>query len=138
MRLANDGFHQRKNMAPKSQLTPFPDTKISETFLHFAEPLLIEIGPDATEYQMEIALKFAFTVWNAVVYETTLGETRFLDMLREAMASQPELAASIEQMIARKRSLFDDDLRAVGQFKLTRKDGELRLWAEARNPYPSN
>ena len=125
-------------MPRKSQLTPFPDTKISETFLHFAEPLLIELGPDATEYQMEEALKVAFTVWNAVVYETANGETRFLDMLREAMAPRPELAEPIEQMIARKRSLFGDDHRVVGQFKLTCKDGELRLWAEARDPKPSN
>ena len=41
-------------------------------------------------------------------------------------------------MIARKRNLFGDDHRVVGQFKLTRKKGELRLWAEARDPKPSN
>ena len=70
--------------------------------------------------------------------EVFYGETRFLNMLREAMAPRQELAESIEQMIARKRSLFGDDHRAVGQFKLIRKDGELRLWAEARNPKPSN
>ena len=125
-------------MPRKSQLTHFPDRKISETFLHFAEPLLVGLEPDVTEHQMEVALKVAFTVWNAVVYETALGETRFLDMLRESMAPRPELAEPIEQLIARKRSLFGDDHRVVGQFKLTRKDGELRLWAEARNPMPSN
>jgi len=125
-------------MPRKSQVTHFPDTKISETFLRFAEPLLVGLGPDATEYQMEETLKVAFTVWNAVVYEAANGETRFLDMLRESMAPRPELAEPIEQMIARKRNLFGDDHRVVGQFKLTRKDGEVRLWAEARDPRPSN
>lgn len=43
-------------MPRKSQVTHFPDTKISETFLCFAEPLLVGLGPDATEYQMEEAL----------------------------------------------------------------------------------
>ena len=125
-------------MSRKSQLTHFPDTKISETFLHFAEPLLAGLGPGATEHQMEEALKVAFTVWNAVVYETANDDTRFLDMLRESMAPRSELAMGIEQMIARKRSLFGDDHRVVGQFKLTRKGGEVRLWAEARDPKPSN
>jgi len=125
-------------MSQKSQLTDFPDRKISETFLHFAEPLLELIGPEATEHDMEEALKIAFTVWNAVLYETANGETRFLDMLRESMMSEPQLAAVVGQLIARKRSLFGDDHRVVGQYKLTCKDGELRLWAEARTPWAAN
>ena len=125
-------------MSRKSRRTHFPDTKISETFLRFAEPLWVGLGPEATEHQMEEALKVAFTVWNAVVYESANDDTRFLDMLRESMAPRPELATGIEQMIVRKRSLFGDDHRVVGQFKLTRKDGEVRLWAEARDPKPSN
>ncbi|OHB67320.1 MAG: hypothetical protein A2V70_09915 [Planctomycetes bacterium RBG_13_63_9] len=129
---------RRNRMPRKSQLTHFPDTKISETFLHFAEPLLVSLGPDATNHQMEQVLKVAFTVWNAVVYETANGETRFLDMLRESISPEPEMAVAIEQLIVRKRSLFGEDHRVVGQYKLTRKDGELRLWAEARNPMPSN
>ena len=52
----------------------FPDRKISETFLHFAEPLLEPLGPHATEEQENQALKIAFTVWNAVVYESANGD----------------------------------------------------------------
>ena len=125
----------KKKQSPlESQLTKYPDKKISETFLQFAEPLLIGAPPSATEHQVEEALKVAFTVWNAVVYKDANGETRFLDMLRESMASEPQLAAVVEQLIVRKRSLFADDYRVVGQYKLTRKEGELRLWAEARTP----
>jgi len=48
--------------------------------LHYAEPLLDALGPDATDDQMEQPLKIAFTVWNAVVYETVNGDRHFLDM----------------------------------------------------------
>lgn len=78
-------------MPRKSPLSRYPDRKISETFLHFAEPLLQGLGPDATKHQMEEALKIAFTVWNAVVYATIRGETKYLDMLRESMAPEPQL-----------------------------------------------
>jgi len=77
-------------------------------------------------------------MWNAVVYEAANGDTRFLEMLRESMAPRPGPAGLIEQMIAQKRNLFGDDHRVVGQFKLARKAGELHLWAEARDPKPSN
>ena len=79
-------------MPRNSPLSYYPDRKISETFLHFAEPLLQGLGPDATKHQMDEALKIAFTVWNAVVYEMANGETRFLDMLRESMAPRPDQA----------------------------------------------
>jgi len=125
-------------MPRKSQLKHFPDRKISETFLEFAQPLLLMLGPDATEEQMEAPLKLAFTAWNAVVYEVANGDTRFLDMLHELTAAEPEVTAIMEQMIARKRNLYADDYRVIGQFKLTRKNGEVRLWAEARDPKPSN
>jgi hypothetical protein len=96
------------------------------------------LGPNATDYQMEQALKVAFTVWNAVVYETVNGETRFIEMLRNSMVPEPQLAALAEQLIARKRSLFGDDHRLVGEYKFFYKDGERRFRAEARDPRSSN
>ena len=83
---------------------------------------------------MEEAFKIAFTVWNAVVYETANGETRFINTLRESTSHRPELALFIGQLIFRKHNLFGDDHRLIGRYKLIRKDGELRLRAEARDP----
>jgi len=125
-------------MPQKPQLTNYPEKKISETFLQFAEPLLEPLGPDATTDQMEQSLRIAFTVWNAVVYETVNGETRYIDMLHDLTAQAPEIAAVASHMIARKRRHFGDDHMLVGEFKLTRKGDELNLWAEARDPRPSN
>ena len=121
---------------PKSRIN-FPDRKISETFLEFAEPLLVPLGPRATEQEMNSALQIAFTVWNAVVYETVNDDTHYLDMLEDLTAGQPEVLTLINELIDRKRRLFGNDHRLVGQFKLTLKNGELNLWAEARDPTPA-
>jgi hypothetical protein len=121
----------------KKPRTGFPDRKISETFLHFAEPLLDGLGPHATDDQMEQSLKIAFTVWNAVVYEAVNGETRYIDMVRESTRDDPEVARVIAFLIARKHNRFGHDHRLIGEFKLTYRDGQRRLWAEARDPRPS-
>jgi len=42
--------------------------------------------------------------------------------------------ALIEQMITRKRDMFSDDNRLIGEYRVTQKKGEWRLWAEARDP----
>lgn len=112
----------------------FPDRKISETFLHFAEPLLSGLGPKATDDQMNEALKIAFVVWNSVVYDTVNGETKLVDQLRQSTLHDPDMALFIAQLIFRKHNLFGDDHRLVGEFKLTRTNGELNLRAEARGP----
>lgn len=121
-------------MARNPQPLTFPDRKISETFLDFAEPLLSGLGPKATDDQMNEALKIAFVVWNSVVYDTVNGETRLVDQLRQSTSHDPDMSLFIAQLIFRKHNLFGDDHRLVGQFKLTRKNGELNLRAEARDP----
>lgn len=40
-------------MAKSKPMLKYPDRKISDTFLQFAEPLLDAFGPNVTEAQME-------------------------------------------------------------------------------------
>lgn len=122
---------------PKSRIK-IPDRKISETFLEFAEPLLVPLGPRATEDEMNQALQIAFAVWNAVVYETANDDTHCLRMLQELTAGQPEAVALVNHLIERKRHQFGNDHRLVGDFKLTIQEGELNLRAEARDPTVPN
>jgi len=112
----------------------FPDRKISETFLEFAEPLLEKEGAPPTAQEAERVLQLASTIWNSVVYDTVHGNTEWVTRLRNQIAGHPPLEALIEQMILRKQSLFGHDLRLVGEFKILEKDGEWRLRAEARAP----
>ena len=41
--------NQEVNMAKSKPTLKYPDRKISDTFLQFAEPLLDAFGPNATE-----------------------------------------------------------------------------------------
>ena len=91
---------ENDTMAKSKRTLKFPDRKISETFLHFAEPLLEPLGPFATQEQENQALQIAFTVWNAVVYDAANGDTHFLTMLQDLTGGQPEVAALVAFMIS--------------------------------------
>jgi hypothetical protein len=92
------------------------------------------LGKDVTKYQVEQVLKIAFTAWNAVVLDTVKSNTQYVTQLRELTAEDPMSSALIEQMISRKQNMYSGDHRMIGEYKLTRKSGEWRLWAEARDP----
>jgi hypothetical protein len=111
--------------------------KISETFLDFAAPLLDPLGAEATEHEMENALKIAFTVWNAVVFDAVDRSSRWVDQLRNLAGHDPRVWAVVEQLVARKKSLFGNDQRLIGEYQLYRQHGELPLRAEAKQPNPS-
>ena len=125
-------------MARPGTRPKFPTRKISATFLEFAEPLLAPLGADASVQQMEGALQIAFTVWNAVVYDAVQRGDHWVSQVRRLAkdAPDPGVLMLVEQMIARKRHLFGDDQRLIGKYEFVRSDGELRLWTEARSPYP--
>ena len=112
----------------------FPDTKISETFLRFAAPLTESLGPEITKDQFEKALKIAFTVWNAVVYDAVAGNDQFITSVRGLTSGDPMTAALIEGLIRRKEVEFGDDGRLIGEFTLRQQNGEWNLRAEARSP----
>jgi hypothetical protein len=123
-------------MARAKTHAKFSNRKISETFLDFAEPLLAPLGAEATEHEMEEALKIAFTVWNAVVFDAVNRNSRWVDQLRDLAGQDPSVRAVVEQLVARKQSLFGKDHRLIGEYRLHRHHGELRLRAEARQPNP--
>jgi hypothetical protein len=115
----------------------FPDTKISEVFLEFAEPLLERDGTPPTAQEAEKVLQLASTIWNSVVVDTVRGNTEWVTRVRNQIAGHAPLEALIEQMILRKQSLFGHDLRLIGEFKILEENGEWRLRAEARAPTAS-
>ena len=124
-------------MAKSKAKLKIPDRKISETFLEFAEPLLVPHGPNLTEAQMEEPLKIAWTVWNAVVYADAGGKRQILDQVRASSASNRQVQWLIESLIERKRKLFKEDWRIIGEYTLFRDRNEIRLRAEARDPRPT-
>jgi hypothetical protein len=113
----------------------YPDRKISETFLHFAEPLLHDLDSETPEQRAQIALNLSFAVWNAVIFADVLHDYRHLDEIRRLTAEKPETALLMEQLIARKRAFFADDERMIGTWEVTRTDDGINLRADVRDPY---
>jgi len=118
----------------------FSDQKISETFLRFAKPLIECYGVVPTKEQLESALNIAFLIWNAVVFDAADGNSRHENELRQHItATLPTLERDrkiveqmVELMITRKKTTFGKDVRLIGDFRIIKKNGEWRLWAEAR------
>ena len=123
-------------VARKQHRKLFPQTKISETFLIFAAPLSDAMGSEITKNRFEKILTIAFTVWNSVVLDTVAGNSKHVAHIRRLTAGDPMMAAMIEQIICRKKDIFPDDHRLIGEYTLAHKNGEWRLWAEARSPIP--
>ena len=92
----------------------FPDRKISETFLDFASPAMNDLPSEAAEHRARQALQVSFTIWNAVIFADVLNDHGYIDQIRHLTAGNPEAALHVEQMIARKRELFADDERMIG------------------------
>lgn len=124
---------------PKTQETrrklKYPDRKISETLLDFASPLLEIHGPNISETQMEKSLNIAFTVWNAVAYADLVNKTHILEMVRSPVGKNRAMLALLEGLIQRKRTHFGDDERLIGFYEIFRRNGEMRVRAEARDPF---
>ena len=123
-------------MKAKQGRRAFPERKISETFLDFAAPLLSAVPNGADKWEYENVLKIAFVVWNAAVYADAKNDNRHLSEIRRLLGQDVPSRLICEQMISRKRELFGDDHRLVGEHKITMEDGGFKLWAEARTPYP--
>lgn len=113
----------------------FPDRKISETFLDFAAPAMGDLPSEEPEHKAREALKVCFTVWNAVVFADVLKNNQFLEGIRALTAGNAGTACLMEQLIARKRTLFADDERLIGNWVVTRTAYGINLHAEACDPY---
>jgi hypothetical protein len=129
---------QEANMARSQQRANPSQRKISETFLEFAEPLWVPLGPAASDQELEQVLLLAWTVWNAIVFGAAAPNQPCQQELRELrnLVDQDSGARMVvEHLIARKQTLFADDQRLIGRYRLNRRQGELHLWAEARLPH---
>ena len=129
-RLAAGGKHgTRQN--PRAVLEPENLRDLSRIRRAALEPA----GAEASEHELENA-KIAFTVWNAVVLDAVDHSRGWLDQVWDLAGHDPRVRALVEQLIARKQRLFGNDHRLIGKYQLFRRQGELRLQAEARQPRP--
>lgn len=128
---------RRRRQGPNRPLTgtAVPERKISETLLLFAEPLLREADADTTDEQLHSALKVAILAWNAVAMAGWGVGRDYLAEARAALRAGGVSPAPFDALVARRRQLFADDPRAVGEWEVRREpDGGFRLRASAHLP----
>ena len=120
------------NRVPK-----FPDRKISETLLHFARVTPESLPTEVPERRAREALTVASTVWNAVIFADVLNDDQHLNEVFDAffVGTSRGGGALVEQLIARKRTMFADDERLIGNFEVTRTEEGINVHAEAHDPH---
>lgn len=115
----------------------FPNRKISETLIDFAQPLIVLIDIHTTEAQARHAFTLAITIWNSYVLDEARGGSKYKTMLRKQLGDAWSTMPILQELIERRQRHFATDMRAIGDFRVSILDGEVRLWAEARDPYLS-
>ena len=58
-----------------------PDRKISETLIDFARPVVELIDENTSLHRIEKGFMLAVTIWNAIVFDTVNGDTKYLDKI---------------------------------------------------------
>jgi len=110
-----------------------PTRKISETILEFGDPILQGLPENASKEELDAAMRLIVSAWNAVVLDdwnkTTRAEKEFLKALKPV---PKEFESVARKLIKRKRRKYSSDPRAVGNYWVIEKNGELVFRAEAR------
>jgi hypothetical protein len=95
-----------------------PARKVSETLLHFAEPLTDLFDSSTTMETARQMLQLATAAWNAVVFADH-GNPSYLAELRRSLTSGPPgLPALLELLIGRKRTEFAREDWVVGDVRV--------------------
>ena len=110
-------------------------SKISQALLEYAAPLIGSEEEAPTREHVEKALDFAVTVWNAVIFDESEAKTNYLGEARSALSKLPGSEMMFDMMVERKRELFQQDRRLIGNVELVEDaNGESNLRASAYVP----
>jgi hypothetical protein len=71
-------------------------------------------------------------VWNAVLLDSVNENDYYNGYLEELLSKNPGFDILIKPLIERRKTLFANDKRMIGNFTVTYKDGNLNVRAEAR------
>jgi len=119
----------------KKKRNKFPKNKISEAFLQYSMPLIDSLGDSPTQNQIEKILQLTYSVWNSMVLDEVRNNSSNIDMLKKLLNNDFEGLAILEELISRKRTLFSNDLRLIGEYSLRKEDEEWRIRVEAKDPF---
>jgi hypothetical protein len=99
--------------------------KISETLVAFAEPLLAEV-PE-TEAEWRTVLFAAAIVWNGIV--SGIPEAEITRQLQQGLAPSVDVPGLVRGLVARKQTLFADDLRFIFDVRTQQREQRVHVMA---------
>jgi hypothetical protein len=99
--------------------------KISETLVAFAEPLLVDI-PE-TEAEWRPGLYAAAIVWNGIV--SGIPDAEITAQLQRGLAPSVDAAEVVRCLMARKQSLFANDLRFIFDVRTQQSGSRVHVMA---------
>ena len=111
-----------------------PSLKISQTFIDFVKPVMPPIDENTTEDQIRTIFELGFMVWNAVLLDSVNKNDFHNEYIENLLSENPGFDMFIKPLIERRKTLFANDKRMIGDFTVTYKDGNLNVRAEARAP----
>ena len=111
-----------------------PSLKISQTFIDFVKPVMPPIDENTTEDQIRTIFELGFMVWNAVLLDSVNKNDFHNEYIENLLSENPGFDMFIKPLIERRKTLFANDKRMIGNFTVTYKDGNLNVRAEARAP----
>lgn len=126
--------HKKK----KKKTSGKAESKISETLIRFAEPLMDFFGPDIPPDTIREMFLIAITVWNAVVFDQLGRGSHFIHDIKDRM-STPDMflmRGLIDVLIEQKRSRFAEDFRMISHHEIIfNSDGSWLVRVEARSAF---
>jgi hypothetical protein len=112
---------------------------MSETLLAFGEPLFSQLGDDAPLPVREQSMQLVITVWNAgAMAMPEWGRPELLRQFEQTLAQHAIASPAtdlLRQLLVRRREVFGQDPRAVGEWALIpQPDASYVLRCEAHLP----
>jgi len=110
-----------------------PTRKISETIIEFGTPILQELPNEPSKEEYDAAFRLIVSAWNAVTLDkqnkTNKFEKAFLPVLNEI---PKKLRNILKAMLKKRKKTYSSDQRAVGEYSVIEKNGEIVFRADAR------
>ncbi len=109
---------------------------ISETILIFGEPLTSLLDADGSygKPEFERCMGVVVNAWNAVTLDDVQNTDAWTtSLLEHAADGPPEMAAMPRLLVERKKAMFADGVRGVGEYWVRENGRELTFGCDARD-----
>lgn len=80
----------------------------------------------------------AVTVWNAFVMDRVNGNSDYQAMMQKQLGDQWRQNPLIRALVERRMKHFADDMRFIAEHRVSFDTEGYKLWAAAKDPYPSS